>query len=350
MFKIRISLVVILILFLIMGFNCQKAKGPTGPAADKNSPTVQITNPTNNATVSGTVLIQATASDNVGVTKVEFMIDNTSENIDNAQPWEYNWNSSEVTDGNHTIVAKAYDAAGNFATSSIINVTVKNAFEISFNNSVFTTITINVTGFNSRTITPGTTTTFTFNNNPGQVIYTASTSGTNSQGGQVGLNMIWNETVNVSGKANETINLIFGPAYFFLYIKNSGLSRLTPLYVNWGTVEQTQDNILIPNDNVTYNIGYYKAFTNTEVRMYMEQSPQSYVYWKNGISFTFPFTNNQTITLLNTSYMSFNKAPGNISLFEGVQPALMLPKNQINEIRIDQKSENILNHYAKSIE
>jgi hypothetical protein len=348
--KIRTTLLLLLILCLVISINCKKAKGPTEPATDRTAPTVQITNPTNLANVSATVLIQATASDNVGVTKVEFFIDNVSMNIDNAQPWEYNWNSATVADGNHAITAKAYDAAENSATATIITVKVKNTFEISFNNSVFTDISINVTGIGSRTIKPGAKETFSFNANPGQVIYSASTSGKTSQGGQVGLLMVWNETVNVASKSSETINLIIGPAHFYLYLKNSGISRLTSLYVNYGTVDQTQDNILVPNDNVTYNIGYYKAFANTEVRMHKEQSPLSYVFWKNGTHFTFSYTNNQTITLLNTSFMSFNKAPGNSSLFAGVQPAYLLPKQQFNKAKIDQKSENILNHFARSIE
>ncbi len=348
MFKIRLSLLFVLIFVIIMSFNCQKAKGPTGPAPDKTAPTVQITNPADKSNISGTVLIQATASDNIGVTKVEFLVDNVSENIDSAQPWEYNWNSSKVTDGSHTITAKAYDEAGNSTTATVVTITVKNAFEISFSNAVFTAIIIDVTGIiDSRTIQPGAKETFQFASNPGQVIYSASTSGKTSQGDRVGLNMVWNDTVNVANKSSEAINLIIGPAYFFLFITNSGLSRLTPLYVNWGTVDQTQDNILIPNDNITYHIGYYKAFANTEIRMHLEQSPLSYVFWKNGTQFNFTYTNNQTITLLNTSYLTLNKAPGNTSPFTGKQPALMMPNQPMKS---HQMPENVLNHYGKSLE
>jgi hypothetical protein len=48
--------------------------------------------------------------------------------------------------------------------------------------------------------------------------------------------------------------------------------------------------------------------------------------------------------------MSFNKAPGNSNLFAGESPALMLPKQQFKKAVIDQKSENILTHFARSIE
>lgn len=220
-------------------------------------------------------------------------------------------------------------------------------FKISFTNSVFTEISITVQNLDPRTIKAGATETFEFNKNPGQITYNASTSGKSAQNGQVGLLITWNESLNVTNKTEESINLITGPAHFFLYIKNSGKSRLTPLYVNWGTVEQTQDNIVIPNDNVTYNLGYYKAFANTEIRMHLEPNPSSYVYWKNGTHFNFTYTNNQTITLQNTNFRSLNKAPGNPSPFVNQEPALLLPKHSQN---MNLTPENCLNHVGRSSE
>jgi hypothetical protein len=44
---------------------------------DSTSPTISLSSPANNATVSGTVSVTATASDNVGVTKVEFFVNGT---------------------------------------------------------------------------------------------------------------------------------------------------------------------------------------------------------------------------------------------------------------------------------
>lgn len=92
--------------------------------SDTVAPTVSLSAPANGATVSGTVQVTASASDNVGVSKVEFFIDNTLVGTDSAAPHAYAWNSATATNGTHVLVAKAHDAAGNTATSSAITVTV----------------------------------------------------------------------------------------------------------------------------------------------------------------------------------------------------------------------------------
>jgi hypothetical protein len=95
---------------------------------DTTDPTVSVTSPSNGATVSGTVTISATASDNVGVTKVEFYYDSTNLiSTDTTSPYSIPWNTTAVSNGTHTLLAKAYDAAGNVGTSSSVSVTVSNA-------------------------------------------------------------------------------------------------------------------------------------------------------------------------------------------------------------------------------
>ncbi|HMC67541.1 MAG TPA: Ig-like domain-containing protein, partial [Mycobacteriales bacterium] len=90
------------------------------------APTVSITAPLNGATVVGTVSINATASDNVGVTKVEFYIDGALASTDTTSPYSYSWDSTSVANGSHSLTAKAYDAALNVGTSAAVNVTVNN--------------------------------------------------------------------------------------------------------------------------------------------------------------------------------------------------------------------------------
>ncbi|HZH75642.1 MAG TPA: PHB depolymerase family esterase [Archangium sp.] len=92
--------------------------------SDTVSPTVSLTAPANGSTVSGTVTVSASATDNVGIAKVEFSIDNTLVGTDTASPFTYNWNTAASTNGPHALKAKAYDAAGNTATSSTLSVTV----------------------------------------------------------------------------------------------------------------------------------------------------------------------------------------------------------------------------------
>jgi hypothetical protein len=99
------------------------------PPPDTTAPNnVAVTAPVNGATVAGSTSINGTAADNVGVTKMELYIDNSLVGSpDTTSPYVFNWVSSTVTDGQHTIKVKAYDAAGNSTTSSAITVTVTNA-------------------------------------------------------------------------------------------------------------------------------------------------------------------------------------------------------------------------------
>jgi hypothetical protein len=102
------------------------ANGSGGGGGDTTAPTVSITAPTNGATVVGTVSINATASDNVGVTKVEFYVDGALKSTDTTSPYSYSWDSTAVANGSHSLTAKAYDAALNVGTSSAVSVTVNN--------------------------------------------------------------------------------------------------------------------------------------------------------------------------------------------------------------------------------
>ena len=44
--------------------------------------------------------------------------------LDTSSPYSYSWNLLGATKGNHTLTAKAYDAAGNVTTSTAITVKV----------------------------------------------------------------------------------------------------------------------------------------------------------------------------------------------------------------------------------
>ena len=96
--------------------------------ADKTPPTVSITAPANGATVSGSaVTISANASDNVGVTSVQFKLDGgILGSALTKSPYTLSWSTTGAANGTHTLSATASDAAGNQATASI-SVTVNNA-------------------------------------------------------------------------------------------------------------------------------------------------------------------------------------------------------------------------------
>lgn len=89
---------------------------------------------------SGTITFSANASDNVGVSKVEFWLDGVLRDIVNSAPYTLAVPSTQLTNGSHSLVAKAYDAAGNTATSQPVAFTVNNpvnaADEVEPNDSV----------------------------------------------------------------------------------------------------------------------------------------------------------------------------------------------------------------------
>ena len=96
---------------------------------DTVAPTVSITSPTAGATVSGTFVANATAADNVGVTKVEFYVDGTLKTTDSTPPTPFTGSVdvSATSNGTHSLTAKAYDAAGNVTTSTAVSITVSNS-------------------------------------------------------------------------------------------------------------------------------------------------------------------------------------------------------------------------------
>ncbi len=92
--------------------------------SDDVDPIVNITSPSNGSTVSGSVTVNATASDDDSVTKVEFYVNGALKSTDTTSPYSVNWDTSSEYNGQYSIVAKAYDPAGNTAESSVqLNVT-----------------------------------------------------------------------------------------------------------------------------------------------------------------------------------------------------------------------------------
>lgn len=93
---------------------------------DSKAPEVSIATPSNYQTVSGTININATASDNVGISKVEFLINSTIVSTDTTAPYEYLWNTTSISNGSYSLSAVAYDSEANAKISSAVAVTVSN--------------------------------------------------------------------------------------------------------------------------------------------------------------------------------------------------------------------------------
>src|SRR5258706_5135391 len=86
--------------------------------------TVSVTSPTAGQTVSGTAMAYAaTATDDAGVSKVDFFIDSTSLGTKTSAPYGGTLDTTKLANGTHVLKAVAYDAQGLSATSQVsINV------------------------------------------------------------------------------------------------------------------------------------------------------------------------------------------------------------------------------------
>ncbi len=95
--------------------------------ADTKVPNVGLTAPADGATVGGIVQLSAEATDNIAVDRVEFLVNGASVGVpDSSSPYERNWDSTSIASDTVRIIAQAYDAAGNGATSAAHTVTVDN--------------------------------------------------------------------------------------------------------------------------------------------------------------------------------------------------------------------------------
>jgi hypothetical protein len=102
----------------------------TGVDSVPNSvpPSVSLTAPAPGATVTGTITLSATASDDVSVPSVQFQIDSTNFGAPiAAAPYNLSWNTQLSSNGTHTLKAIATDGSGNQTTSAPVTVTVSNA-------------------------------------------------------------------------------------------------------------------------------------------------------------------------------------------------------------------------------
>jgi hypothetical protein len=104
------------------GFSVPVACQVNNPTVDNSPPVISVSE----SGTSGTVTFNATATDNVGVTKVEFSVDGALKGTDTTLPYSMPLDSRTLINGSHALAGKAYDAAGNIGTSPSVAFTVSN--------------------------------------------------------------------------------------------------------------------------------------------------------------------------------------------------------------------------------
>jgi len=97
------------------------------PPPDTTPPTVGISSPAPGSIVGGTIIVAASASDNVGVGGVQFKYNGINLGAeDTTAPYSVSADTTTVPNGSYTLTAVARDAAGNLATSALVTISVSN--------------------------------------------------------------------------------------------------------------------------------------------------------------------------------------------------------------------------------
>lgn len=107
------------------GINVGKPHGGGG-GSDVTPSTVKVTKPGPFAFLKGTANVSATATDDVGVTKVEYYVGPTLAASSPTAPFGPSFDSKKTKNGIYFFTSKAYDKAGNVGTSPRVLIFVAN--------------------------------------------------------------------------------------------------------------------------------------------------------------------------------------------------------------------------------
>lgn len=101
------------------------SKAVNEPGVDIQAPSITILSPAQGDSVgTADILVQVQATDNDKVDRVEIYLNSTTVpfRVLNAAPWEVSIPASEFPDGNHTLLARAFDPTGNVSSPRSVGI------------------------------------------------------------------------------------------------------------------------------------------------------------------------------------------------------------------------------------
>lgn len=110
----------------VLNFSSSPSTPPPPPAGDTVPPTVALTQPADGSEVKGTITITGQASDNVKVTAVTLRINDKWVATDDAAPYSFSVDTNKYTDGQYSLVLRAWDPSGNAGQSQTVTVRINN--------------------------------------------------------------------------------------------------------------------------------------------------------------------------------------------------------------------------------
>ena len=101
----------------------------TTPEPDITDPLVSIASPEEGSTVSSSIRVSVSATDNVGVETVELYINGAIFGTRTAAPYDFYCDTNDLSDGYYEFLAIGYDTSGNIGHSNYVTVYVHNQQE-----------------------------------------------------------------------------------------------------------------------------------------------------------------------------------------------------------------------------
>ncbi|NHZ86210.1 MAG: hypothetical protein GWP19_10055, partial [Planctomycetia bacterium] len=117
--RILLSFVVIVLI--------STCKETTKYEIDETPPNLSIISPIPNEIISEVDVIVVNTDDNVGISKVEFYINDIIVKTQFESPFYYDWITTQFVDGDYTIKVISYDTSNNFTESQTILVKIDNS-------------------------------------------------------------------------------------------------------------------------------------------------------------------------------------------------------------------------------
>lgn len=240
----------------------------------------------------GTMQLSAIARDNFGSTVSGKTISWISANP-NIATISASGMLTGVAQGSTSVTATVDKAQ---ATALII-VTARSA-TLKIVNNLVGQVTISINNTPTTTVDAGATVSLTSTANPVTVSW-ALVRPTTTSGNPVGESMsgVFSPVSNPTGTITYDIDAVVGSqSYFAPGISNNSSTRLL-MGVNMGLQNENRCNCVVPIGSQRVRIGYYKLFSNTNVRAYRESSNYSgsYTYWENFSSSVEPLSGDITL-------------------------------------------------------
>lgn len=203
---------------------------------------------------------------------------------------------------------------------------------VQFNNPLFTDIYVTI-GSETKSMAPDSYVQFA-QINDNNFTYYADTYGETIGGTIIGEEIYWDETLSIANYSSYDLTL--GSDFIFMYINNSSNYDYYPIYVNWATDYETEDEVTIPNDQITYQLGYYFAFNNMEVRAYLDNSLTEYDGWN-----VYPAWTDNQYALLDYSKSTQGNSK-RLSSEKSINNELLHPKSMLkNRIERDPNAKKL---------